>query len=90
VSDRAQGRYGCLVTVTVGGRDKTPIRGEQDFWEGEDYDPPERFDALLQAQLAASVRVAATGLAPSRPVALDAGLCYKPRSPIHLWHARRL
>jgi hypothetical protein len=33
----------------------TFIRGEQGFWEGEDYDPPERFDALLQEQLAATV-----------------------------------
>ena len=33
----------------------TFIRGEQGFWEGEDYDPPERFDALLQARLAATV-----------------------------------
>jgi len=31
------------------------IRGEQGFWEGEDYDPPERFDTLLQEQLAATV-----------------------------------
>jgi hypothetical protein len=31
------------------------IRGEQGFWHGEDYDPPERFDTLLQAQLAATV-----------------------------------
>ena len=32
----------------------TFIRGEQDFWEEEDYDPPEQFDALLQEQLAAT------------------------------------
>jgi hypothetical protein len=31
------------------------IRGEQGFWEGEDYDPPERFDTLLQEQLATTV-----------------------------------
>jgi hypothetical protein len=33
----------------------TFIRGQQGFWEGEDYAPPERFDALLQEQLAATV-----------------------------------
>lgn len=33
----------------------TFIRGEQGFWEGEDHDPPKRFDALLQEQLAATV-----------------------------------
>ena len=33
----------------------TFIRGEQGFWEGEDHDPPERFDALVQEQLAATV-----------------------------------
>jgi hypothetical protein len=33
----------------------TFIRGQQGFWEGEDYDPPKRFDALLQEQLAATV-----------------------------------
>jgi hypothetical protein len=33
----------------------TFIRGEQGFWEGEDYDPPERFETLLQEQLAATV-----------------------------------
>jgi hypothetical protein len=31
------------------------IRGKQDFWQGEDYDPPERFDTLLQEQLATTV-----------------------------------
>ena len=31
------------------------IRGEQGFWKGEDYDPPERFDTLLQEQLATTV-----------------------------------
>ena len=28
------------------------IRGEQGFWESEDYDPPEQFDALIEEQLA--------------------------------------
>jgi hypothetical protein len=31
------------------------IRGKQDFWQGEDYVPPEQFDTLLQEQLAATV-----------------------------------
>jgi hypothetical protein len=31
------------------------IRGKQDFWQGEDYYPAERFDTLLQEQLAATV-----------------------------------
>lgn len=28
------------------------LRGEQDFWQGEDYRPPAEFDVLLQEQLA--------------------------------------
>jgi hypothetical protein len=28
------------------------IRGEQDFWEGQDYRPPKRFDTLIEEQLA--------------------------------------
>jgi hypothetical protein len=31
------------------------IRGKQTFWQGEDYVPAERFDTLLQEQLAATV-----------------------------------
>jgi hypothetical protein len=31
------------------------IRGKQTFWQGEDYYPAERFDTLLQEQLAATV-----------------------------------
>jgi hypothetical protein len=43
------------------------IRGKQDFWQGEDYVPAERFDTLLEEQLAATVPsevniVAQTGL----------------------------
>ncbi len=33
----------------------TFIRGKQGFLEGEDYDPPKQFNALLQEQLAATV-----------------------------------
>jgi hypothetical protein len=32
------------------------IRGEQGFWEGEDYDPPEQFDGLIEEQLALNPR----------------------------------
>jgi heat shock protein HslJ len=32
------------------------IRGEQDFWEGEDYAPPEQFDALIEEQLTLNPR----------------------------------
>jgi hypothetical protein len=31
------------------------LRGGQDFWRGKDYRPPEQFDALVQAQLAATL-----------------------------------
>ena len=31
------------------------IRGKQDFWQGEDHVPAERFDTLLQEQLATTV-----------------------------------
>jgi len=33
----------------------TFIRGEQNFWEGEDFEPPQPFDALIEAQLATTV-----------------------------------
>jgi hypothetical protein len=32
----------------------TFIRGEQDFWEEEDYHPPDQFDALVRQHLAAT------------------------------------
>ena len=32
------------------------IRGEQGFWAGEDYAPPEQFDALIKEQLALNPR----------------------------------
>jgi hypothetical protein len=31
------------------------LRGEQDFWRGKDFRPPEQFDALLQVQLATTL-----------------------------------
>lgn len=31
------------------------LRGKQDFWRGEDFYPPEQFDALIQAQLASTL-----------------------------------
>ncbi len=33
----------------------TFLRGKQDFWQGEDFFPPEQFDALIQAQLASTL-----------------------------------
>ena len=33
----------------------TFIRGEQNFWEGEDFEPPQPFDVLIEAQLATTV-----------------------------------
>ena len=51
------------------------IRGEQDFWQGEDYDPPEQFDTLLREQLAATE--------PSQlNVAAEAGLHHTVRIEI--------
>jgi hypothetical protein len=31
------------------------LRGEQEFWEGKDFRPPDEFNALIQAQLAATL-----------------------------------
>ena len=33
----------------------TFLRGKQDLWQGEDFFPPEQFDALIQAQLASTL-----------------------------------
>jgi hypothetical protein len=45
-------RDGAVQTFGYSCHGASFIRGDQDFWEGEDYTPPEQFDALIEEQLA--------------------------------------
>jgi hypothetical protein len=46
---------GAVETFGYSCHGATFIRGEQDFWEQQDYRPPEQFVALIDEQLAATV-----------------------------------
>lgn len=45
-------RDGSMQTFGYSCHGASFIRGQQDFWRGEDYAPPEQFDVLIEEQLA--------------------------------------